>query len=94
METLYSSLHFDLDTWLDNELLLCKTWAQAGVLLNKKFGNNAVLKLQSRRQVFNAATVHMKFDETTDNYTARFNKTASEEAGYKADNLTIGMLSC
>ena len=80
------TLHFDLDTWLNNELLLCETWSQAGVLFNKKFGNNAVLKLQSRRQVFNAA---MKIGETTDDYTARFNKAASE-AGYKADNLTIG----
>ena len=80
------TLHFDLDTWLKNELLLCESWSGAVALFNKKFGNNAVIKLQSRRQVFNAA---MKIGETTDEYTARFNKAATE-AGYKADNLTIG----
>ncbi|KAG1107564.1 hypothetical protein G6F42_016325 [Rhizopus arrhizus] len=48
----------------------------------KKFGNNAVLKLQSRREVFSAA---MKVNETTDEYSVRFKK-----AGYSADNSTIG----
>ncbi|KAI8637736.1 hypothetical protein BD408DRAFT_406235 [Parasitella parasitica] len=80
------TLHYDLDAWLNNELLACSSWTEAGTLFNKKFGNNAVLKLQSRRQVFNAA---MKIGETTEDYTTRFNKAVSE-AGYADDNVTIG----
>lgn len=72
------TLHFDLDTWLKNELLWCETWSDVGILFNKKSSNNAIIKLQLRRQVFNPA---IKTGEATDEYTARFNK---------ADNLTIG----
>lgn len=80
------TLHYDLDAWLRDELLVCPSWSAASSMFVKKFGNNAVLKLQSRREVFSAV---MKINETTDEYSARFKKAASE-AGYSADNSTIG----
>ncbi|CEP16222.1 hypothetical protein [Parasitella parasitica] len=80
------TLPYELDTWLNNEVLACKTWHDVGVVFNKKFGNNAVLKLQSRREVFNAK---MRPGESTEENTIRFSKAATD-VYYSLDNTTIG----
>ncbi|KAG2195429.1 hypothetical protein INT46_008462 [Mucor plumbeus] len=80
------TLPYELDNWLNNEVLSCNTWTEVGVTFNKKFGNNAILKLQARREVFNAK---MRAGETTEEYTARFSKAASD-ANYSMDNTTVG----
>lgn len=80
------TLPYELDNWLNNDVLTCGSWSDVGVAFNKKFGNNAMLKLQSRREVFNAK---MRAGESTEEYTTRFTKAVSE-ANYSLDNTTIG----
>ncbi|EPB90438.1 hypothetical protein HMPREF1544_02646, partial [Mucor circinelloides 1006PhL] len=41
------TLPYELDNWLSNDVLTCGSWSDVGVVFNKKFGNNAMLKLQS-----------------------------------------------
>ncbi|GAN11418.1 conserved hypothetical protein [Mucor ambiguus] len=80
------TLPYELDNWLNNDVMACRCWAEVGAAFNKKFGNNAMLKLQSRREVFNAK---MHSGESTEAYTTRFTK-AVTEANYSLDNTTIG----
>lgn len=80
------TLPYELDNWLNNEVMTCDAWSEVGAAFNKKFGNNAMLKLQSRREVFNAK---MRPGESTEEYTTCFSKAVSE-ANYSMDNTTIG----
>ena len=79
------TIPYDLDLWLNQELLLAKSWQEAKDKFTKKF-NNAALRLDARREVQGAA---MRSGETTEEYYNRFAR-AVMEAGYSTEDTTLG----
>ncbi|KAI8635705.1 hypothetical protein BD408DRAFT_438748, partial [Parasitella parasitica] len=79
------TIPYDLDLWLNQELLKAGTWSAAKDLFTKKF-NNAALRLDARREV---QTATMKPGETTEEYYNRFAR-AMLEAGYSSEDTTLG----
>jgi hypothetical protein len=81
------TLSFDYDVWLDNNLLLCKTWKEARQMFVKKF-ESALQALESRRAV---ATMRMYDTENVTSYTLRFSR-AAQEAGHSRYDTTIATI--
>jgi len=79
------TIPYDLDLWLNQELLLADSWNAAKEKFTKKF-NNAALRLDARREVQGAT---MKPGETTEEYYNRFAR-AVMEAGYSTEDTTLG----
>lgn len=79
------TIPYDLDLWLNQDLLLAKSWQETEEKFTKKF-NNAALKLDARREVQGAT---MKSGETMEEYYNRFTR-AVMEAGYSTEDTTLG----
>ncbi|CAO0798843.1 unnamed protein product [Mucor circinelloides] len=79
------TIPYDLDLWLNQDLLTAKSWSAAKDKFTSKF-SNAALRLDARREV---QTASMKPGETTEEYYNRFAR-AMMEAGYSSEDTTLG----
>ena len=79
------TIPYDLDLWLNQDLLTAKSWSVAKEKFTSKF-SNAALRLDARREV---QTATMKPGETTEEYYNRFAR-AMMEAGYSSEDTTLG----
>ncbi|KAK4510556.1 40S ribosomal protein mrp2, mitochondrial [Mucor velutinosus] len=79
------TIPYDLDLWLNQDLLTAKSWSMAKEKFTSKF-SNAALRLDARREV---QTATMRSGETTEEYYNRFAR-AMMEAGYSSEDTTLG----
>ncbi|KAK4519670.1 uncharacterized protein ATC70_009908 [Mucor velutinosus] len=79
------TIPYDLDLWLNQDLLTAKSWSMAKEKFTSKF-SNAALRLDARREV---QTATMRSGETTEEYYNRFAR-AMMEAGYFSEDTTLG----
>jgi hypothetical protein len=79
------TLPYDLDDWMKTVVLKATSWLDVKSVFAKKFGT-VISKLHKKRAVM---TMAIEDDETLDEYSIRFSRTAGE-AGYHREDLTLG----
>lgn len=79
------TLPYDLDDWMKTVVLKCVSWLEVKSVFAKKFGT-VISKLHKKRAVM---TMAIEDDETLDEYSIRFFRTAGE-AGYHREDSTLG----
>ncbi|CAO0789981.1 unnamed protein product [Mucor circinelloides] len=79
------TIPYDLDLWLNQDLLTAQSWSAAKDKFTSKF-SYAALRLDACREV---QTASMKPGETTEEYYNRFAR-AMMEAGYSSEDTTLG----